>query len=197
MIKIKFVLTTLLSVLLLSGAATAQHVNFGIKGGLNIYTIKNDNNVSFDNSLGFHVGLIAHIHLANKFALQPELVFSTQGATYTEGSTDGELNLDYVNVPLLFQYMFDNGFRLQAGPQVGFLVKAKSKIGSLTSDVKDDFNNLDLGITAGMSYVHPPTGFGFDARYNAGLNNINEDSSVNSNNRGFQLGVFYLFNHKS
>jgi hypothetical protein len=193
----KFLLTTVLAVILISGAATAQHVNFGIKGGLNFYNVKNDNNVEFDNSVGFHLGLLAHIHLADHFAMQPELVFSTQGANYTIGSTDGELNLDYINLPLMFQYMFDNGFRLQAGPQVGFLINAKSKFGSVNSEVKNNFSNVDLGIGAGMSYVHPPSGFGFDARYNIGLNNINENGSVKSNNRGFQLGVFYLFNHKS
>jgi hypothetical protein len=129
--------------------------------------------------------------------LQPEVVFSTQGANYSVGSSKGDLNLDYVNIPLLFQYMFDNGFRLQAGPQVGVLVSAKSKFGAATSDVKHNYNNVDVGITAGLSYVHPPSGFGFDARYNAGLVNINENSSVTSNNRGIQLGVFYLFKHKS
>jgi hypothetical protein len=197
MIKIKFVFTTLLAIILLCGAATAQHVNFGIKGGLNLYNIKNDNNATYDNSVGFHLGLLAHIHLAKKFALQPEVVFSTQGANYTIGSTDGELNLDYVNIPLLFQYMFDNGFRLQVGPQVGVLVNAKSKFGSLTSEVKNNYSSVDVGYTAGVSYVHPPSGFGFDARYNAGLSNLNENSSVTSHNRGFQLGVFYLFKHKS
>ena len=193
----KFLLTTVLAVVLVSGVATAQHVNFGIKGGLNFYNLKNSNNVEYDNSVGFHLGLLAHIHVAKKFALQPEVVFSTQGATYKVGSTDGDLNLDYINVPLLFQYMFDNGFRLQAGPQVGILINAKSKFGSVSSEVKNNFSSVDVGATAGVSYVHPPSGFGFDARYNAGLNNINKNSSVDSNNRGFQLGVFYLFKHKS
>jgi hypothetical protein len=197
MIKIKLVLTTLLAVILICGTATAQHVNFGIKGGLNLYNIKNDNNVTYDNSVGFHLGLLAHIHLAKRFALQPEVIYSTQGANYSIGSTNGDLKLDYINIPLLFQFMFDNGFRLQAGPQVGVLVSAKSKFGSLTSEVKNNYSNVDVGATAGISYVHPPSGFGFDARYNAGLNNINENSSVTSKNRGFQLGVFYLFKHKS
>ena len=195
--KIKFVFTTLVAVAFLCGSATAQHVNFGIKGGLNLYNIRNDNNVSYDNAVGFHLGFLAHIHLANKFALQPEVVFSTQGATYSIGSTDCELNMNYVNVPFLFQYMFDNGFRLQAGPQVGILVNAKSKFGTLNSEVRDNYGNTDIGVAVGMSYVHPPSGFGFDARYNAGLSNINEGGSVNSNNRGLQLGVFYLFKHKS
>jgi hypothetical protein len=195
--NLKFLVTTALAVVLVCSVATAQHVNFGIKGGLNLYNIKNDNNTQFDNSTGFHVGLLAHVHISDHFAIQPEVVFSTQGANYTVGSTNGELNLDYLNLPIMFQYMFDNGFRFQAGPQVGFLINAKSKFGSITSEVKNNYSGVDVGVGGGVSYVHPPSGFGFDARYNMGLKNINEGGSVNSNNRGFQLGVFYLFKHKS
>jgi hypothetical protein len=193
----KLNLIAVMAAILITGTATAQHVNFGIKGGLNLYNIHNDNNVGLDNSAGLHLGLLAHIHMARQFALQPELVFSMQGANNNNGNSDTEINLNYVNAPLLFQYMFDNGFRLQAGPQLGFLVNAKSKIGNTSIDTKDNFEGIDIGASVGMSYVSPPSGFGFDARYNIGLSNINENSSVNSNNRGLQLGVFYLFKHKS
>jgi hypothetical protein len=193
----KLNLIAVMAAILITVTATAQHVNFGIKGGVNLYNIHNDNNAGLDNSIGLHLGLLAHIHMAQKFALQPELVFSMQGANYKNGNSDTEINLNYVNMPLLFQYMFDNGFRLQAGPQLGFLVNAKSKIGNTSTDTKDNFKGVDLGASVGMSYVSPPSGFGFDVRYNIGLSNINENSSVNSNNRGLQLGVFYLFKHKS
>ena len=58
------------------------------------------------------------------------------------------------------------------------------------------FNSVDFALGGGIGYVNPPTGFGVDARYNLGLSNINKNGSVKSTNRGFQLGVFYLFNHK-
>lgn len=193
----KLIITTVLSVFLLAGTATAQHTNIGIKGGLNAYTIKNDNNSNVDTKVSFHLGLIGHIHISNQFALQPELVYSVQGAQYTVAGTDVKLNLNYVNVPLLFQYMFDNGFRLQAGPQLGILASAKSKVNDNDTDVKDDFEPIDLGLAIGASYVNPSSNFGVDIRYNAGLSNINKNGNVDSFNRGLQAGVFYLFKHKS
>ncbi|MFT4833011.1 MAG: hypothetical protein ACI815_002675 [Psychroserpens sp.] len=45
--------------------------------------------------------------------------------------------------------------------------------------------------------MDPASGFGVDARYNYGISNINEDDSSKAYNRGFQVGVFYLFKHKS
>ena len=193
----KHYLIGVIAALMITGTAIAQHNNFGIKGGLNAYTIYSDDNSSADTKIGFHLGLISHIHLGNQFAIQPELIYSTQGAQYSNGSTTAKLNLNYVNVPLLFQYMFDNGFRLMAGPQVGFLVSAKTEIDNTKTDVKDNLKKIELAFGVGASYVHPPSGFGVDARYNFGLNNINEVGTVNSYNRGLQVGVFYLFRHGS
>jgi hypothetical protein len=91
--------------------------------------------------------------------------------------------------------MYDNGFRLQAGPQLGFLVAAKSEIGNEKIDLKDEFESIDLALGAGLSYVNPATNFGVDFRYNHGLTNISKIDGTSFYNRGFQVGVFYLFNH--
>jgi hypothetical protein len=185
-----------MAAIMLALAATAQHVNIGIKAGLNIYTINNDNNAKYDPKAGLNLGLIGHIHLTKQLAFQPEIVYSGQGAKFTTAGVETKINLDYINLPLLFQYMFDNGFRIQAGPQIGFLVNAKSKTGSNATDIKNNLKTVDFGLGAGVGYVHPPTGFGVDARYNLGLSNINDNSTVKSYNRGFQVGVFYLFKHQ-
>lgn len=176
----------------------AQHVNLGIKGGLNLYSIHSDNNAETKIKPGFNLGLLGHIHIKNKFALQPEIVFSSQGYKYKLITGDHEkVSLNYINIPVLFQYMFNNGFRIQAGPQLGILVGARSKNNNNSIKTKDNFKNMDIGIAAGVSYVHPPSGFGVDARYNLGITNINKYGNVNSFNRGLQLGIFYLINHRN
>jgi Outer membrane protein beta-barrel domain len=192
----KIKLTTAIIAILFALTAMAQSVNIGVKGGVNIYNINNDNNAKYDAKVGFNVGLLGHIHLAKQVALQPELVYSAQGAKYTSAGIDTKLNLGYLNVPLLIQYMFDNGFRLQAGPQIGFLLAAKAKTGDVEIDIKDNLKKVDFSIGAGIGYVHPASGFGVDARYNIGVTNINENTTSKSYNRGLQLGIFYLFNHK-
>jgi hypothetical protein len=179
----------MIAALLITGTASAQHsssprgkVNLGVKAGINMYKISSDDNTAYDQITGFHLGMIGHIHLDSQWAVQPELVYSSQGAKI--GDTDQKL--DYINIPILLQYMFDNGFRLQAGPQLGFLVRA---------DNKSAMNSIDLGLGLGVSYVVPSTGFGVDARYNYGLSNINKDDDVKSFNRGVQLGLFYIIGH--
>ena len=192
----KLYLNVALAAILMTATAKAQNVNVGIKGGLNIYNINNNQGQKYDNLLGFNLGLIGHVHLAKQLAFQPEIVYSAQGAKFTTAGVQTKIQLGYINVPLLLQYMFDNGFRLQAGPQVGFLVNAKSKTPNSNIDIKNNLKKVDVGLGAGIGYVNPATNFGIDARYNIGLSNINENTSVKSTNRGFQVGVFYLFHHK-
>ena len=183
--------------LLLTNPVQSQKTYIGVKGGLNAYTVSVDDNADYNTKFGYNVGLLGHIHMATSFAIQPEIVYSTQGTTFDFGGVDNNLKLNYVNIPLNFQYMFDNGFRLQAGPQLGFLVGADLESGNNVTDLKDNFKSTDFGLTVGMSYVKPSTGFGIDLRYNHGLTNINTTDVVKTYNRGVQFGVFYLFKHKS
>jgi hypothetical protein len=196
----RFLITTS-AALLIAGTINAQHSSqhstIGIKGGLNVYNVNYENNSDSKSRVGFHAGLLGHLHLAPQLALQPEVVYSQQGAKSEFQGVETKLNLGYVNVPILVQYMFDNGFRLQAGPQIGFLLGAKTEIGNTEIDIKDQLKPIDFGIGAGIGYVDPSSGFGVDARYNLGLSNINDDANAQkAYNRGFQLGVFYLFKHK-
>ncbi len=192
----KTYLSIAVAAILMIGKASAQHVNIGIKGGVNLYNLHNDNGAKYDTKTGFNAGLLGHIHLASQVALQPEIVYSAQGAKYTTAGIETKAKLGYINVPVLLQYMFDNGFRLQAGPQVGFLINAKSEFGNTEVDVKDNYKTVDFGVGAGIGYVHPASGLGVDARYNLGLSKINEGNTDKVTNRGVQLGLFYLFNHK-
>ncbi|HEX6335000.1 MAG TPA: porin family protein [Flavisolibacter sp.] len=195
--KISFVMLLVSSVLF----ATAQTgANFGLKGGLNVATTTNDQGGSRDHRLGFHAGALAHIHLTPNIGLQPEVVYSSQGAKYTV--TDGEhiLKLNYINVPLQVQYMFNNGFRLQTGPQVGFLVDVEDKNNDVETGffTSDDFKKTDVSWSFGLGYLSY-SGIGVDARYNLGLSNINDFGTAKVKNNVFQVGLFYMFNsnHKA
>ena len=95
-------------------ASFAQDPKFGIKGGINLSKLANHPNEN-DWRLGFNAGLLSHIHVTPAFSLQPEVVYSSQGAKFENfvNGQDLNLKLNYVNIPVLLQYNFNNGFRLQ------------------------------------------------------------------------------------
>ncbi len=182
------------ALLLLAGFAYAQQnskVHVGLKGGLNISTLASDPDANYEAKAGFNAGGLIHIHLNKSWALQPEIMYSGQGAQ----TSDTKIKLDYVNVPFQLQYMFDKGFRIQTGPQLGILANATMKQGDSKVDVKESFNGADFGWTIGASYVSD-AGLGIDGRYNHGITKVNENEGVNLYNRGFQVGLFYVFKHK-
>ncbi len=116
-------------------------------------------------------GAFAKFNLSETFAFQPELLYSGQSAkeSYTEEGIDfdGTLKMDYLNVSLMFKYYASNGFNIQAGPQIGFLLPAKYKMEaageSMDVDVKDEMKDLDLGLNLGLGY-DLESGIGIDLR---------------------------------
>ncbi len=175
-------------------------VKMGLKGGLNLATLHLEEKEPKDARLGLHAGVLAHVHLTPGLSLQPELMYSSQGMEDRITGSTNTWKLDYINLPVQLQYNFNNGFRLQTGPQLGYLVKADifNQDGTHSS-LDGDLKKTDVSWTFGGGYLSN-SGFGVDARYNYGLTNINEyDSSNPVSNRVFQLGVFYMFDqgHKA
>ncbi len=175
-----------------SDAHMQPHVEFGLKGGLNIAGVHVQNTSSPDPKPSFHLGGLAHIHVTKYFAVQPEIMYSGQGFKQTIANTDYKYNLHYINIPVLAQFMVGDGFRLETGPQLGILAAARQKVGGASNDIKGNYKPVDFGWVVGAGYIFP-SGFGIDARYNLGISNINDVSATNVNNRVFQAGVFYQF----
>ncbi len=183
----------LAGLLMLSSLLKAHGPNFGIKAGLNLASVYGKN---ITTDYGFkpmlHAGALAHIHINEHFALQPELLFSGQGATYKLSGSDGRLCLNYIIVPVLLQYMFSNGLRLETGPQLGALISAKTKFESITTDVKDNYDMLDFSWAFGVGYV-TESGFGVDARITPGMSDIRKNEPPRLSNCVIALGLFYQF----
>ena len=184
------------------GFANAQDAKFGVKGGVNFATLSGD--VENESSIvGFNVGGFAEIKISDKFSVQPELLYSTQGAKfeYSEfGNTYKEtLKLAYLNLPVMAKYYVAPKFSLEAGPQIGFLLSAKDEYSgegmSGSANVKDNFNSIDFGLNFGAGFDFTDN-FSAGIRYNLGLSNIadteaGDDTKVTSN--VLSLSVGYKF----
>lgn len=189
------------------GISTAQKVDFGVKGGLNVSTLTGDVE-DLDPKIGFHLGGFAEIKLNEKFSIQPELMFSTQGAKAEyiddfEGfavNIEENLKINYIVLPIMAKYYVSEKFSIQAGPQIGFLISAKDEItasfeGESQSeeiDIKDETKSIDFGLNLGFGYNFTDKLFA-DARYNIGLSSIPDDSEVDVKNGVFQLSLGYRF----
>jgi hypothetical protein len=183
----KFILTAIVAICA-TFAVQAQDISFGVKGGLNVASFANYDGGG--SKISGHIGGFANFKFT-KWALQPELLFSGQGGTYEWPGEDGKFALSYINIPVLFQYYFLPQFYAEAGPQMGFLLSAKSKREGVSYDVKDAFKTVDFGSAIGAGYKFP-IGVGVYARYNFGFTDL-IDGSADPRNSVFQIGASYTF----
>ncbi len=172
-------------------------VDFGLKGG---FTLANVNTVP-ETFMGFEwqtiTGLVGgaflDLGLAKGFSLQPEALYVQKGAkvTVTKGefTASMQVNLDYIEVPLLMKYGFATGGGLvpsiYAGPYLGFNTKAEtvSKIEGYPEereDIKENIQSTEYGAAFGVGLAQKLGGVKLvlDARYDLGLSNIIKDEDA-------------------
>ncbi|MES2812078.1 MAG: porin family protein [Bacteroidota bacterium] len=171
------------------GFANAQETKFGVKAGLNMADWGGDDADGLDSKVSFHVGGFAEIKLSDKFAFQPELLYSAQGAKADGGSYD----VNYLNIPLMAKYFATEKFSIEAGPQVGFLMSAKANPDSGDSvDIKDELKSTDFGFNLGLGYNFTEN-LSAGLRYNLGLSQVIDADDVDVKNNVFSLSVGYKF----
>lgn len=190
-----------------TGNTSSNPVTFGVKGGMNVSSLSKDSGLDDQKSkIGFNAGVFANIPLATSFSVQPEVLYSQYG-NKSEFTTLGNkysasTKLDYITVPVMFQYNLIPDLYVEAGPEFGFMVSAKNKLknetngNSTTSDnYKDNFNTFNFGIGLGAGYYFTPN-LGLTARYVAGLTDIAKNRPSGSDavkNNVFQVGLAYKF----
>ena len=172
----------------LFGAMNAQ--TFGLKAGMNVSSVSESNTKS---KVGFYGGVLMNAPIATNFSIQPEVLYNGKGAKSDDG--DFSLNLDYISIPVMFQYNVVPQFYLEAGPEFSFLISANAKGGGSSLDVKEFYNGFDMGVGLGAGYYFTPK-VGLTARYVAGLTDIAKDRPSGSDsvkNNVFQVGLAYKF----
>jgi hypothetical protein len=182
---------------LMALGANAQGVSGGLKLGLNLSnaTISNSGfttSPSFRTT--FHGGAYLTMMLSEKFGVQPELLYSGQGAkngSYT-------LKMSYITVPVLLRFNFTEVFSMHLGPQVGILASAKADLNGESEDIKDSFKGTDFSGALGLG-VDLPMGLNFGFRFVKGFSNIldGDTDGTKQKNYGLQFSAGYkLFGKK-
>lgn len=180
------------------GIINAQDVKFGAKVGGNLSNLRIDleevGSVIFNSNVGFQAGAFAEINVANEFSIQPEVLYSYESSKLGFGGENIEMNLSYINVPVMAKYYASEKISLQAGPQIGFLVAAKGKSQGSSEDIKENFKSTNFGLNFGLGYDFTENVI-VDLRYNIGLSNISEEEFEGGKLKtsGFSLSLGYKF----
>lgn len=181
----------LVAVLFVATSATmqAQFIKFGVKAGVNFANLNGDpgfEGISVDKEgiTSYHAGLVAEIKLLDKFSIQPELLYSTQGATYKTAVEDFKNELGYLTIPVMAKIYLNKSFSLEVGPQASFLLSNKKEF-----DVQDP-KTFEFGVNAGLGLKLTENIF-IQGRYGLGLTEISKEAKAK--NSVFQLSAGFMF----
>jgi opacity protein-like surface antigen len=175
-------LSILFIVLLSAYSVNAQMFKFGLKGGANFSSLEGDN-IESSKYTSFHVGGLVEISLLENLSVQPELLYSSQGAKFDEAAVE-DINYNYITVPVMAKfYLVSKKFSLEAGPQFSFLIN---------QNVSDQFKaeSFDFAVAGGLGY-NITEHFFVQGRYVLGLTQANKEAEVT--NRVIQLSLGYIF----
>ena len=176
----------LLTILLISIGYTnsnAQNVKIGVKAGLN-YANFTGSEIQTDAITSYHAGIIAEISILDSFSIQPELLYSTQGASYENAIDEYKNELGYISLPVLLKIYLSDSFSLDVGPQASFLLNKKDEFNL------NDYNTFDFSANAGLSLKITKSLFA-QARYSLGLTEVSKNADVKNSVVQVSLGVLF------
>lgn len=168
------------------GISSAQELDLGLKAGANFSNFSDTKGADMSNKTGYHVGAFAAMRFGS-IAIQPELLYSQQGAKFS----GKDIDLNYVNVPVLLKYYIVSGLNLQVGPQFGFVVddNIKNVFGGIGEGIET--NNFDVSGLVGVG-LDLPFGIRLDGRYNFGMGKVLKSNVANVEDPSFKNSVFTL-----
>jgi len=176
----------LLFILVVSTTTFAQGIDLGIKAGANFATLSNVSDASTRTS--FLAGVFLTLKFTEKMALQGDLLYSQQGVKGENGFND--IELDYINFPIVFKYYIVKRLNLQAGPQFGNVINDNFSYG--------DYQSFDVSGVVGIG-LDLPIGIRITGRYNFGLTDIGftnyygDGITTDAKNNVFSLTAGFTF----
>ncbi|WP_291073307.1 porin family protein [Empedobacter sp. UBA5987] len=197
----KLILTAIVG--LAANFATAQNINFGIKGGAVFNTDKGKvwedagNIFKKDGkaSAGFQAGALARVSLAGIY-IQPELLYTQFKNEYDVDGQKLNVTKKRMDIPVNVGKRFLGIGHIQAGPVFSYYFDDKLSVKDFTTAKQDEFNvGMQIGAGVEVSKLL------FDLRYEFGLGKVGSDILNGSNGQYrteirpqmLNLSVAYLF----
>ena len=165
------------------------------KVGMNISNVTGDVwNDDKKSNVGLVAGVEAEYGIAENFGLAFGVLYSMEGCKVKyAGEGTGNVNLDYINIPILAQYYVVPGLAIKAGVQPAFNVRHKVG-GDYDMDLEDldgyKTKSFNFSIPVGLSYEYQS--FVLDARYNIGVTKLIKDLDQGRNST-FSITLGYKF----
>lgn len=176
-----------------TGSVLSQDLGLGLKVGIQKTDLWDDPDSDFTPIDRIAFGILFQHEITERWALQPELLYSKKGADLIDDSVFQNydyfrFNLDYLEIPVMLVFKGAPDFTINPLIELGVVpaLKLDSNVDSGTveggfteNDTDDSVENFDFGVAGGVGFELPFGGqrVQFGARYTLGVMNIVRGSS--------------------
>lgn len=156
---------------LADGAPDFKRVEFGFRfmPTISAFTMKNSSGSTIrgEATFGYGIGGMLAFNFSNHMGIQGEVIYNSLSQKYRDQEMDREINVNYINIPLLFSLNTGKGnpvnLNLSLGPQLGLNMGSKIK--------KSGGSNSDT-VTYILATKKSDFGFAYGAGFEFMLNEI-------------------------
>ncbi|MFO8086439.1 MAG: porin family protein [Bacteroidales bacterium] len=185
---------------LLGASLSAQQFKAGVKGGVSASQVSGDDLQGF-NKPGIFLGIYTSLDINDRSRMTLEMSYVEKGSRKLAKPDKGiytsyKLMLNYVEIPITYQYFFNPNFSVEAGPSFGILLNQsdneEDENGTLS--VRDPFDNYELAVNGGFNYyINEKWGGG--VRYSQSVLPVREHSggATYRLNRGQYISMIRFF----
>jgi hypothetical protein len=175
------------------GSLHAQRFNGGVMAGVVGSQVAGDTYSGF-NKAGIYAGGFVNLQISPRSIFQMELEYFQKGSRRNPRPEKGEYDeyifrANYVELPILYQFVFNQRFKIEAGPSAGFFInyyEAKDGI----EITKNPPASVSLQINLGL-YVTLTQRFMVNIRTNNSLFNIRSDNATGDVRRFWGYGQYH------
>lgn len=196
----KFLVSALACAALVSASdAFAQRFYLGVKAGLALENLDIDENDNTSMKTGFMGGGLMGYDVSDQFGFRLEALYVNKGAEIEDPSGAFNINLDFIEVPLLFvMHMTPDAaavLDLFAGPTLAFNINAEQD----DIDISDQTESFELGAAIGLGIEYKLTSMSIlgDVRYSLGATDLasvdDPTQDFEAKSRGFGVMAGLLF----
>lgn len=181
-----------------------SQVKFGLRGGALLSGLNYDTpnpNISTENILSYQAGIQINSGFGGLLGFSTGVLYSAKGSEIDSAAANGELKINYIDVPLLLEAKFggkNTNVFIEGGMTLSFALNGTFDDGiNSKEDIKfgedpDEINLLDYGLSVGAGVNLD--GFRLGLNYNLGLNNLSNRSTYELKNKNVVLYAVLFLN---
>lgn len=156
-------------------------------------------------TLGYGVGAFLGVNFSKHLGVQAEVIYTSINQKYTDQDVSREINLKYINIPLLLSFNTDKSapvnLNIVAGPQIGLStgssIKSTGGDGTVTSQAVLSVKKNDLGIAYGLGVdfgLNPGKTFRLGLGYRGvlGLVDISDNSETTTTDQFYVVSKTHI-----